>query len=65
MPDAGVDREPEYLADVDGEKMDETCRMTDRMSALLRDLSEMQLIHALRRNSFNVGGRKCCGGIGG
>lgn len=42
MPDAGVDRDLVHLADVDNGKMDSTREMTDRMSALLRDLAEKQ-----------------------
>jgi hypothetical protein len=41
MSDAGVNRELVVLADIDGEKMDRTRALTDRVSGLLRELAEM------------------------
>lgn len=41
MSDAGVNRDLVVLADVDSEKMDRTRVLTDRVSGLLRELSDM------------------------
>ena len=41
MSDAGVNRDPVVLADVDSVKMDRTRDLTDRVSAHLRELAEM------------------------
>lgn len=56
MSDAGVNRDLVVLADVDSEKMDRTRVMTDRVSALLRELSDMgPIIADAARRQFSTG----------
>lgn len=66
MSDAGVNRDLVVLADIDPEKMDRTRLLTDRVSELLRELSDMGPViaqEAKRQFKTALGGSVTAGSI--
>lgn len=66
MSDAGLSRDLVVLADIDPEKMDRTRAMTDRVSAMVRELADMGPVIAERAKMqfiSGLGGRIAAGSV--